>query len=386
MKPAVVLSGVTNSVGVVRALGSANIPVVTVSEAGTDLASSSKHVRKRLVAPNPQDDEAQYVKLLMEQRALEGGLLIPTSDSTLVAVARNKSELQKHYVVACPDWEVVERYIDKNITYELAKSAGVPTPRTFEVGAEQQAMDCGDIQYPCLVKPNVSHLFSKRFGTKMFLVNNREELSSAIEEATAAKHDVGIQEFIPGADSEGANYNAYFWDGQPLVEFTARKIRSAPPQTGSPRVLISKKMPEVLEAGRKILRAMSFNGYACTEFKRDPRDGVYKLIEVNGRHNMSSTLSTGCGINFPLLEYNHLMFGERPSAQSFKEGVYWIDLVRDLRYSFGCYSMERFSWTEYLRPYFGPRVFAILNGKDLAPFAMQIRSAMTTMAQGWMRN
>jgi predicted ATP-grasp superfamily ATP-dependent carboligase len=80
-----------------------------------------------------------------------------------------------------------------------------------------------------------------------------------------------LQEIIPGKDTDVVNYNAYFHGGEPCVEFTAQHIRNAPPLWGSPRVAMSKKVPEVLEPGRKILRAMSFSGYACTEFKRSRR-------------------------------------------------------------------------------------------------------------------
>ena len=52
-------------------------------------------------------------------------------------------------------------------------------------------------------------------------------------------------------------------------------------------MVLSEHVPEVIEPGRKILQAMGFYGYACTEFKRDPRDGSHKLMEVNGRHNLS---------------------------------------------------------------------------------------------------
>ena len=33
----------------------------------------------------------------------------------------------------------------------------------------------------------------------------------------------------------------------------------------------SEWIPEVVEYGRRMLRAAKFSGYSCTEFKRDPR-------------------------------------------------------------------------------------------------------------------
>jgi D-aspartate ligase len=71
-----------------------------------------------------------------------------------------------------------------------------------------------------------------------------------------------------------------------------------------PSVVISKDINGVIESGRKILQASSYDGYSCTEFKKDIRDGKYKLMEINGRHNHSALLSIRCGINFLLIEYN----------------------------------------------------------------------------------
>jgi predicted ATP-grasp superfamily ATP-dependent carboligase len=206
------------------------------------------------------------------------------------------------------------------------------------------------------------------FGTKMIKAHTIDEMTTAYQQAVNAGMEVMLQEHIPGDDTHGVNYNAYFWDGKPLVEFTAEKVRLAPQGFGVPRVVISKKIEEVLEPGRKILKAMGFYGYACTEFKRDARDGKYKLMEVNGRHNLSSLLSVKCGINFPWLEYRHLVLGERPSPSDFRTGIYWIDLTKDVIYSVRHYRQERYTFSQYLRPYVKPHTFAILSISDPMPF------------------
>jgi D-aspartate ligase len=177
-----------------------------------------------------------------------------------------------------------------------------------------------------------------------------------------------LQELIPGGDALGVNYNSYFWDGEPITEFTAEKVRNAPPQFGSPRVVVSKHIPEVLEPGRKILKAMGFYGFSCTEFKKDARDGVYKLMEVNGRHNRSGLLAVHCGINFPLIHYKHLVCGELPLACDYRAGIYWIDFFRDIGYSLKCFRKEGYSLSQYALPYRSPHVFAIWDKQDPRPF------------------
>jgi len=73
-------------------------------------------------------------------------------------------------------------------------------------------------------------------------------------------------------------------------------------------------------------------------------------------------------MDFPWLQYRHLVFGETPAPGTFSEGVYWIDLLRDIGYSLGRRGGEHFGLAAYFRPYAGPRVFAIPSGDDPMPF------------------
>jgi predicted ATP-grasp superfamily ATP-dependent carboligase len=200
---------------------------------------------------------------------------------------------------------------------------------------------------------------------------NFDELLAAYVEASDAGMDVVVQEFIPGDDTHGVNHNAYVWDGKPLAECTAEKVRLAPPEIGFPRVVLSKSIPEVADAGRAILEGMGVYGFACTEFKRDARDGVYKLMEVNGRHNLSAALSVRCGVDFPWMMYEHLALGRLPSPVVATTGVYWIsdaDILQSARYAL----RERWTLRQHARPYLNPHVFATFDRNDMRPLVTRL--------------
>jgi predicted ATP-grasp superfamily ATP-dependent carboligase len=213
-----------------------------------------------------------------------------------------------------------------------------------------------------------SHRYYSLFRRKIVKAENFRQLATAYQEAEQAGLKVMLQELIPGEDSLGVNYNSYFWNGQPLVEFTAKKIRSAPPELGSPCAAVSREIPEVHEFGRIFLRAARFYGYSCTEFKRDPRDGVYKLMEVNGRHNLSTLLAVNCGINFPWLHYRHLVEGCVPEANGFREGLYWVDMERDLPYLPKRMFRQKESPLKILEPYIHRHISAVYDVRDIKPF------------------
>lgn len=370
MKPAIVLSTHTMGLGVIRGLGIMGVPIIAVFYDHNDMGYLSRYVTERIHAPHPEKFEKGFVDLLVESAArFGGGLLIPADDATLAAVSRHKSLLEDHYLVACTEWAITERFIDKKHTYALAEEVGVPAPKTtVPQSIEDLEKYHQAVQYPCLVKPTQSHRYYEQFNEKMVQVDDFDQMLAVYQQAVGAGFEVMLQELIPGDDTHGVNYNSYSWGGKALAEFTAQQIRNGPPEFGSPRVVLSKELPEVIDPGRRILRALGFYGFSCTEFKMDPRDGVYKLMEVNGRHNRSSLLAIRCGINFPWLQYRHLVHHELPSDSDFETGVYWIALERDLGYSLKYRRQERYSLSDYLRPYLEPHVFAALDLRDPMPF------------------
>lgn len=371
-----VISGHVAGLAVMRSLGRAGVPVVALRHDPGEFGHRSRWVSEEIRVPHPEHEESAFVERLFELvERFAGALLIPTSDEAVKAVARHKERLQEHYVVACTQWTVAERFIDKKHTYALAADLGVPAPRTVVAHSMDDLEAARDaLEFPCLVKPRESHRYVEVFGRKMVTVRNFDEMRRAYTEAAEAQLDVLIQEFIPGDDTAGVSYNAYMHDGEPLVACTAQKIRLSPPQTGRPRVVVSRYIPEVTTAARTILNGLGVYGFACTEFKRDPRDGVYKLMEINGRPNLSTALSVRCGVDFPTIIYEHLMEGTLPVAGPWRTGVYWIDGVADLVQSARYLRRERFSPRSLLRPYVRPHVWATFELEDCRPFASRARA------------
>ena len=62
----------------------------------------------------------------------------------------------------------------------------------------------------------------------------------------------------------------------------------------------------------RLLRAIGFHGVSQVEFKRDPRDGRFKLMEINPRLWQWHGLAAALGVDFPRIVYLDLM-GRRRS-------------------------------------------------------------------------
>lgn len=373
MKPALVVTNHYAGMGIAHGLGVMGVPIVVVAY-GDAALDASKYVDATVRVPSIDHDEAGFAAALQELAGeYAGGILIPATDTAVVGLSGHKRALEEHYVVACPDWEIVECVIDKSRTYDCAAELGVPAPKTVSpTSVDHAAAIARDFEFPCLVKPKEVHQFQGHFRTKMFCVTSVDELVDRYREAEEAGFEVMVQEYIPGEDSANVNYNSYINDGHTPIEFTARKVRNAPPKYGSPRVVVSQEIPEIIEPGRAILKGLGYTGFSCVEFKQDARSGVYKLMEVNGRHNRSAMLAVRTGINFPWLEYAHLMLGEVPEPSDFEKNVYWIDVLMDVKHSFKHRHEERYSLRDYVRPYVNRHVFAMLHIADIRPFLKRV--------------
>lgn len=355
---------------VIRSLGIKGVPIIAVYYQKDDMGYVSKYVKEANIAPHPEQCPEAFINLLLDIAVRAGrSVLIPADDASLSVVSRNKNVLKEKFLVACTEWGITEKYINKQFTYTLAEASGIPTPRTVVPNSIEEIEDYeSKIEYPCLLKPCESHKYFEIFRRKMVRVDNIDQMINAYRQADDVGLKVMLQELIPGDDSNGVNYNSYFWEGQPIVEFTAEKVRLSPPSFGIPRVVVSKEISEIIEPGRKILNKLGYYGYSCTEFKKDCRDGIYKFMEVNGRHNRSALLAVRCGINFPWLEYQNLVAGKLVSQYFYPEGNYWIDEYQDIFSSLKFLRSEKYSVRQYLLPYLRSHVFAVFDISDFRPF------------------
>jgi predicted ATP-grasp superfamily ATP-dependent carboligase len=334
-----------------------------------DLASSSRYATETVRVPPPElEGDAFIESLLSLADRLSGAVVIPTTDGAVKDLARRKDELARHFIVDCSDWAVAEKYIDKRHTYDLAAELGIPIPRTLvPEGPGDLDAFAAEVGFPCLVKPRESHLWAARLGGKFTLATSLPEMHESYAAASEAGLEVVIQELIAGPDRHAVNYNAYRCSSGILAECTARKLRQAPPRSGLPRVVLSTDVPEIVEPGRRLLEGLGYEGFACTEFKFDARERKYKLLEVNGRHNLSSLLSIRCGVNFPWISYRYLVANEVPAPIQPRTGLYWIDEQLELAYNRTRAGRDTEGWRQIVRPWVHEHVFAVFDRHDLGP-------------------
>jgi D-aspartate ligase len=85
-----------------------------------------------------------------------------------------------------------------------------------------------------------------------------------------------------------------------------------PPGVGTCRIGEAVWVDEVVEQGLALLRGIGFRGLSQVEFKRDARDGRYKLMEINPRLWQWHGLAAAAGVDLTRIAYLDLI-GQPPA-------------------------------------------------------------------------
>ena len=133
-----------------------------------------------------------------------------------------------------------------------------------------------------------------------------------------------LQEFIPG--SGAAAYSAYVTrDGRIAGDYSSRRVVLYPPDIGVCCLEVAQRIPSVLEASRRLVRALGYNGAPVNiDFKFDPRDRVWKLHDLNARSWLQISLATLVGV--PIFDLLLADYAGRPApaAGPVRYGRSWL--------------------------------------------------------------
>jgi D-aspartate ligase len=363
---ALVLGADYRALGVVRSLGRRGVPVWVLSEPAEPLASISRYASRHL--PWPVGDRLAFLRDLAEHDGLRGWALIPSADETAALVARHHAELGDLYVHTLPPWGIVRWAYDKRLTYEAAARARVPSPRTARPRTPEEAAAV-DVPFPVVLKPAIKESFNALTAAKAWRVDRREDLPERFAEAAAlVDPDVlMVQELVPGGGEAQFSYAALCRDGVPLAALTARRTRQYPADFGRASTFVETvACPEVIEPSERFVAEIGYTGLIELEYKRDPRDGVLKLLDVNPRVWGWHTLCGRAGIDFPWLLWLLVSGQDVPPARA-RDGVGWLRLTTDTPTAVRELLARRLPVREYARSLRRPRESAIFAWDDPMP-------------------
>ncbi|QMU70777.1 hypothetical protein [Streptacidiphilus sp. P02-A3a] len=114
------------------------------------------------------------------------------------------------------------------------------------------------------------------------LVRDERELRAACPPGPAPS--VLVQEYLPAGPAGDWITELYCpADGAPPLAFTGVKVRCWPPGAGAATRVRALDNPDLAEQAAGFCRRLGYRGAADLDWRLDPRDGRYKLVDFNPR-------------------------------------------------------------------------------------------------------
>jgi D-aspartate ligase len=333
--------GEPQGLATMRGLGRAGIPVYAIGKEGA-LGFYSRYAHEIRIVPDTHLDPAGVMKVILDlgkklKAESTQGILLPTQDSMVELLSKNKTVLQEYFICHFPDIDVISACSDKKVQYETAELLGVPYPKTYFENQTDRLIDDLEnsrVEYPLIFKARKELPRAIRGQYRLSIIKNLAELKKLLPAVAKLKIPFIISEVIPGEDDTLYTLGCCVsQNGEMLGTFTGRKLRQRPPRFGEARVAESIYVEKIIEDGRLLLRGLNYVGIAQVEFKFDARDGKYKLIEVNPRPWSWIGLPIGMGINLPYLFFCDALGIDVPRQKMSDRRCAYIYFYQDLYWS-----------------------------------------------------
>jgi predicted ATP-grasp superfamily ATP-dependent carboligase len=371
---AVIIGGDFQGLAILRSLAKRHIPMCLLDHE-LCISRFSKYPKKFIRCPSAIE-ESELLSFLVDlgkKEDLKGWVVYPNDDETVRFLAKYKDQLEEHYRIPTPPWDVVKFAYEKRLTYQLAEKCGIAVPRTFYPTCVED-LETLNVEFPVIIKPSIKQPFYRKMKRKAIRADTKRELVDLVQQSLAMVEglEIMIQELIPGGANSLFSVGSLCKDGEFLGKVVARRPRQHPMDFGhATTYAVTVDRPELEEIAKKILLSMGYYGLSEVEFMLDPRDGIYKLLEINARPWGWHSLAIAAGVDLPYLLYQD-MLGERVKVNGFEKNIKWIRLTTDIPTVIGEILKGNLRIKDYLDSLKGKKQDAVLSLEDPLPFVMEI--------------
>jgi len=354
------------SVGVCRTLGRLGVSVYAIVDDGHAPLANSRYITKSFVWHRWPATPDAFLRAVSAVAGVIGrpAVLFPMDDLSAITVAENAKALAKWFLLPRLPSHLPRQLANKAVCYSLCSRAGIPAPRSLiAMSIEDVLQFAEDSGLPIVLKAiDQWQLIAGRFSVK--IIKNPKELSGFSNYFRDDFQPMLLQEYIPGEDWIAHGY--YNIDEHLLVTFTGKKLLAYPADAGSTAMGLSLNNETLRCQAEKFLKAVGYSGIIDMDWRKDERDGQYKMFDCNPRvgNNFRMFENTGA-IDVVRSMYLDLTC-QRIDRAPMIEGKLFI------AESFCSQSFFRGQQRRAMRPDISivRREFAWWSGDDIQPFMM----------------
>ncbi len=318
--------GPRTALAVARSLHRRGVRVVVALVADWERPLGSRAIARYVVLPPAERPQAEFVAALRRTIADEAiDLILPITDGALARLAPHLDELRPHATIMCPDAGTIARLLSKEATEELARSLGVPVPRSI-------ALPPGGLGAPV---PLAFPLFAKTgdAGDELYRLRARLEDAAALAAFVAGpdgqRRNLRLQEYAPGDD---VGLAVLARRGERVAAFQYRALRTEPAEGGMCVLARTEPVdPRMLAGAERMLRALAWEGVAQFDFRHDPATDRFVLLEINARFWGTTAVAVAAGMDFPWLLWTQLHGVEPEVPAAYRHGLRMRWLEGDVR-------------------------------------------------------
>ncbi len=287
------------ALAICRELGSVGVPTIVLGTSRSGPAAYSRFARF-VRCPDLYQKPQEWVDFLIAfGRELQSpAVLFPTEDAGLLIAEAHYRALSNHFLYSYAAPGVVSKLLDKSSLYQMAQAAGVAVPRYRVI---EDASTVVREKGRWIAKPFCRYrLEDGRVHSFLRISGGNKALggdpTGAATRILRAGFPAMLQEELPGSAEELVSVGLCLSpSGELLSSFTSRKRCQYPEPFGDGLVVEPARDPGVTEQSVRLLRSIGYWGICDVEFKRDPRDGIFKLLDANPRAWLWMGLATAGG-------------------------------------------------------------------------------------------
>ena len=285
---------------ILRQLHDLGCEITTLNCSKLDIGYTSRYPKKRLVEPETRHDNVALEKVL-DREIFSGNydVVFPMLEPSTEILTRKIDEYGKYVRIIAAPYDAFMRAYDKQVTMVACMDNDIPCPITKR---DDETLDeyIEKVGFPIAVKPR------KGTGSIGFhCIKTREELDALISKEGFKIEENVLQQYIPQTDTQYGAYIMLDKNGDVKSAMVADKARWYPIDGGAACLSRSVNRPDIIDYSVRLLKALEWKGVAHLDFIGDPRDGLAKCMEINGRITASMKICWYAGIPIvkQLLQY-----------------------------------------------------------------------------------
>jgi predicted ATP-grasp superfamily ATP-dependent carboligase len=386
--PVVVANCKLGALAIMRSLGEQGVSIYGVDADPRSPGMRSRYCKRSFLHGFDEDRPERFLEELLKVGKEVGrtSILIPTSDETAVFVTEYAEPLSRWFVFPRNAPSLMRQLISKKGMYELVARHGVPTPFTlFPECLQDVEASLHRVTFPLMLKGIYGNRLQARGKKKMVVVHSEKELLEQYKEMEEPGFpNLMLQEYIPGGDDQIFMFNGYFNQASDCpIGLTGYKIRQFPIHVGCTSLGECRWNETVGKMTMQFMKAIHYRGILDIGYRFDPRDGQYKVLDINPRVGQAFRLFVAEN-DLDVVKALYLdLTGQKQPMIIPREGRRWMIEDYDLISSHDYYQEGTLSFRAWFRSLKGVEEAAWFNWKDLSPFLM-MAGGMFKQIRSWL--